>query len=482
MTLLQQQRDTIRRLEEALKQAQRWRFGAHSESLPVGDKRSQFEEDADTDIAVLSTQLSRLPVGESPPPARPKRQPLPDTLPREEVRLEPETPCCPDCGQALRFLRDEISERLEYRPATFIVRRYVCPQYSCAACQCIHAKSQPAHLIEKGIPEPGLLAQVMVAKYQDHLPLYRQQHIYARSGVTLARSTLSDWVAQVSLALQPLADALKQALLTAPVLQADETPLPVLSPGKGQTQRAYLWTYVTARDNTPAVVYYELHPGRSGRYAESCLQNWLGGALVTDDYAGYNALHARDDITEAGCWAHARRKFFDYYRSSQSPIAKQALDGIRELYKLERKIKNRPPDKRRQWRQRYARPWLDEFHAWLQTCQAQTAPNSGLHKAINYTLKRWPALVCYLNDGRVPIDNNRAENAIRGVAVGRKNWLFAGSLAAGQRAAMMMSLLETAKANGHDPRVWLQDVLRRLPTWPNNRLNELLPWSDNPFS
>ncbi|WP_141554454.1 IS66 family transposase, partial [Xenorhabdus kozodoii] len=257
LALLQQQRDYIHPLEAALKQARRWRFGVHSETLPAGPKRSQFEEDAETDIAELETRLSYLPVTEETAPARPKRQPLPAALPRESVRLEPDSTSCPDCGHPLRFLRDDISERLEYRPATFIVRRYVCPQYSCAACQCIHAQAQPAHLIEKGLPEPGLLAQVLVAKYRDHQPLYRQQQIYARSGVTLARSTLSDWVGQVAVALQPLADALKQALLASPVLHADETPLPVLMPGKGQTHRAYLWTYVTGRDNAPAVVYYE---------------------------------------------------------------------------------------------------------------------------------------------------------------------------------------------------------------------------------
>ncbi len=293
LALLQQQRDYIHQLEEALKQAQRWRFGAHSETLPVGAKRSQFEEDADTDIAVLETQLSRLHIKENAPPA----QPLPATLPREDIRLAPETESCQDCGHVLRFLRDEVSERLEYCPATFFVRRYVCPQYSCAACQRIHAKAQPARLIEKGIPEPGLLAQVVVAKYCDPLPLYRQQQIYARSGVTLARSTLSDWVGQVAVALQPLADALKQTLLTSPVLHDDETPLPILAPGKGQTQRAYLWTSVTGPDSSPEVVYYELHPGRSGRYAQSLLKDWSGGTLVTDDYAGYNALHARADIT-----------------------------------------------------------------------------------------------------------------------------------------------------------------------------------------
>ncbi|WP_448511454.1 IS66 family transposase [Photorhabdus laumondii] len=200
--------------------------------------------------------------------------------PVEDIRLAPETESCPDCCHALRFLRDEISERLEYRPATFIVQRYVCPQYSCVACQSVHAQAQPARLIEKGVPEPGLLAQVVVAKYRDHLPLYREQSIYARSGVTLARNTLSDWMGQVALALQPLADALKQTLLMSPVLHADETPLPILAPGKGQTQRAYLWTYATGPDTSPTVVYYELHPGRSGRYAQGFLEGWAGGYLV----------------------------------------------------------------------------------------------------------------------------------------------------------------------------------------------------------
>lgn len=203
---------------------------------------------------------------------------------------------------------------------------------------------------------------------------------------------------------------------------------------------------------------------------------------MVDGYAGYQALFDSGQALEPECWAHARRKFFELFTANKSPVARLALDNIRELYKLERKIKHRPAEKKRRWRQRYAKPRLDVFHQWLMLQQAQTAPNSGLRKALDYTLKRWPALLRYLNDGRVPIDNNRCENCIRPVAVGRKNWLFAGSLRAGQRMASILSLLETAKLNGHDPYVWLRDVLTRLPTWPNSRINELLPYAENRFS
>ncbi|WP_404273314.1 IS66 family transposase [Yersinia similis] len=345
------------------------------------------------------------------------------------------------------------------------------------------AKRQPlpAQLIEKGLPGPGLLAQVVCAKSLDHLPLYRQQVIYQRSGVDLPRSTLAGWFGAVGAALKPLAQALHQDLLQHPVLQADETPLSILDPGKGKTQRGYLWAYTTALGADRSIVLYDCQPGRSGQYARDVLAGWRG-TLVVDGYAGYQALFDSGQALEAGCWAHARRKFFELFTANKSPVAKVALDTIREIYKLERKIKPRSADKKRQWRQRYAKPRLDAFHQWLLLQQTQTAPNSGLRKALDYTLKRWPALLRYLDDGRVPIDNNRTENCIRPVAAGRKNWLFAGSLRAGQRMAAILSLLETAKLNGHDPYIWLRDVLTRLPTWPNSRLSELSPYAENSFS
>lgn len=477
----QTQAGYIQQLEDALKNARQWRFGRKSEAFQ-GEQRGLFDEDIEADAADIEQQLATLlPEPTEPKPQVAKRQPLPPELPREEVRLAPASDSCPDCGHTLRFIRDEISERLEYVPARFIVHRHIRPQFSCTHCETVVSEPLPAQLIEKGVPGPGLLAQVVCAKSLDHLPLYRQQAIYQRSGVELPRSTLAGWFGAVGAALKPLVDVLHQDLLQHPVLQADETPLSILDPGKGKTQRGYLWAYISALGADRSIVLYDCQPGRSGQYARDVLEGWRG-TLVVDGYAGYQALFDSGQALEAGCWAHARRKFFELFTTNKSPVAKLALDTIRELYKLERKIKYRSADKKRQWRQRYAKPRLDAFHQWLLLQQTQTAPNSGLRKALDYTLKRWPALLCYLDDGRVPIDNNRCENGIRPVAVGRKNWLFAGSLRAGQRMASILSLLETAKLNGHDPYIWLRDVLTRLPNWSNSRISELLPYAENRFS
>ncbi|MNH16744.1 Transposase IS66 family protein [compost metagenome] len=265
------------------------------------------------------------------------------------------------------------------------------------------------------------------------------------------------------------------------MLHADETPLSILSPGEGKVARGYLWAYASAEATGHALVWFDCQPGRSGQYARAALDGWQG-TLVVDDYAGYKALFAQSGIQEAACWAHVRRKFFEQFTVNKGEVAQEALNRIRVLYQLERKIKHRTPENRRRWRQRYAKPALVAFHAWLLSQHARTPAGSGIYKAIGYTLKRWPALQCYLDDGRVPIDNNRIENAIRPVAVGRKNWLFAGSLPAGQRMATLLSLLETARQNGLEPFIWLRDVLTRLPTWPNSRLRELLPYPENTFT
>jgi transposase len=484
---LERQKQYIQQLEEALTNARRWRFGHKSEAFQ-GEQRGLFDEDIQADAADIEQQLATLlPEPKAPKKAAPKRQPLPPELPREDIRLAPDSDSCPDCGHPLRFIRDEISERLDYVPARFIVHRHIRPQFSCPHCDTVVSAPLPTQLIEKGQPGPGLLAQVVSAKCLDHLPLYRQQVIYQRSGVELPRSTLAGWFGAVGAALKPLTDALHHDLLQQPVLQADETTLSILDPGKGKTLRGYLWAYVTAQSAERAIVLYDCQPGRSGHYARDVLKDW-SGTLVVDGYAGYQALFEKDKkgneprVLEAGCMAHVRRKFFDLFSANKSPVAKRALEMIRELYKLERKIKQRPPDKKRQWRQRYAKPYLAAFHTWLVLQQAQSAPSSGLRKALDYTLKRWPVLLRYLDDGRVPIDNNRAENVMRPVALGRKNWMFAGSLRAGQRMASILSLLETAKLNGHDPYVWLRDVLTRLPSWPNSRINELLPYAENPFA
>lgn len=471
----------IQQLEEALKNARRWRFGRKSEAFQ-GEQRGLFDEDIEADAADIEQQLATLlPEPKTEKAAVPKRRPLPPELPRQDILLAPASDSCPDCGHALRFIRDEISERLEYVPASFIVHRHIRPQFSCEHCDTVISAPLPAQLIEKGQPGPGLLAQVVSAKCLDHLPLYRQQVIYQRSGVDIPRSTLAGWFGAVGAALKPLAERLHHDLLQHPVLQADETTLSLLDPGKGKTQRGYLWAYVTAHSAERAIVLYDCQPGRSGQYARDILDSW-SGTLVVDGYSGYQALFGKDKVKEAGCMAHVRRKFFELFIANKSPVAKQALDIIRELYKLERKIRHRPADKQRQWRQRYAKPQMDAFNKWLMLHHSQSAPGSGLHKALDYALNRWPALLCYLGDGRVPIDNNRCEGAMRPVAVGRKNWLFAGSLLAGQRLAAILSLLETAKLNGHDPYIWLRDVLTRLPSWPNNRITELLPYAENSFT
>ncbi|WP_145504217.1 IS66 family transposase [Yersinia vastinensis] len=480
LALLEAQAHYIQALEDALKAGRRWRFGRKSEAFQ-GEQRSLAEEDVDADTADLEQQLAAvLPAGKAPPATPPKRQPLPPELPRETVRLDLSSPACPDCGHTLRPLRDEVSERLEYIPARVVVHRTVRPHYSCPCCETVHAVPLPPQLIEKGQPGPGLLAQVTVAKCSDHLPLYRQQKIYLRHGIDIPCSTLAGWFGAVGAALKPLADALQRDLLRQPVLQADETPLLLLNPEKGHSQKGYLWAYVSAAGADRAVVLYDCQPGRSGTYARAMLDSWQG-TLVVDGYAGYRALFDEGSVKEAGCWAHVRRKFFDQHKANGSPVAETALATLRELYKLERRIKQRPAEQRRRWRQRYAKPRLKAFETWLQVKRQKTAPNSGIRKAIDYALKRWPALLVYLEDGRVPIDNNRTENAIRPVAVGRKNWLFAGSLRAGQRMANILSLLETAKMNGLEPYGWLRDVLTRLPSWPNRRLNELLPYAGNTF-
>ncbi|HDI5842388.1 TPA: IS66 family transposase, partial [Escherichia coli] len=325
---------------------------------------------------------------------------------------------------------------------------------------------------------------VVIAKVLDHLPLQRQQKIYAREGVQLPVSTLADWFGQTAAVLSPLAAALKRDLLTQPVLQADETPLQILDTQKGKAKKGWLWAYVSAAGSVRDIVVYDCRPGRGGEYARAMLSGW-SGTLVVDGYAGYSALF-RDvqegeppepsGIREAGCLAHVRRKFMDLYRMNGSPGAREALMQIRALYILERTIRSRPAEQKRRWRRRYARPRMEAFHAWLSAGEKTSAPGGALHGAITYALKRWAALTTYLDDGRVPVDNNRCEQMMRPVAQGRKSWLFAGSLRGGERMAELLTLLHTARLNGLEPVAWLRDVLEKLPSWPASLLDELLPY------
>ena len=422
---------------------------------------------------------------------KPRRAPrqLPEHLPRETrvhqpVGLALGTLCaCAECGGKLRQLGEDVSEQLEYVPASFKVIRHLRPKLACVRCERIFQADAPSRPIVRGLPGPGLLAQVLVAKYCDHLPLYRQSRIYAREGVDIGRSTLVDWVAHSAALLEPLVAALGRYTLAAGKVHSDDTPVKVLDPGRGKTRTARLWVYV--RDERPAgsadppAAWYRYSPDRKGERPRTHLAGYRG-ILQADGYSGYGRLYAAGHIVEAACWAHARRHFWDVYESQQrSPgsLAEQALQRIAALYGIEADIRAQPPEERRRQRQAQAGPLLQELRAWLDDTLTRVSSKSDLAQAIGYTLTRWQALTRYRDDGRIEIDNNAAERALRGVALGRKNYLFQGSDAGGERAAAIYSLVETAKLNGLDPQGYLREVLTRIAEHPINRIEELLPWN-----
>lgn len=464
----------IERLTHELALHKRHRFGVKTERLSA-EQAQLFEETTEADLAAMSTELEQLQTKAKSiraPKEQSRRKPLPPELPRTEIHNEPDSTTCA-CGCQMRRIGEDVAEKLDYTPGHFTVERHIRGKWACAACETLVQAPVPAHIIDKGIPTAGLLAQVLVAKFQDHLPLYRQEGIFGRAGLAIPQSTLAQWVGQCGVHLQPLVDALKADLLAHPVLHADETPVAMLDPGAGKTHRAYLWSYsVGAFDPIKAVVY-DFADSRAGRHAQAFLGDWRG-TLVCDDYAGYKALIAQG-VKEAGCMAHARRKFFDLTAHGQSHIASEALELIGQLYGIEREAAELDIDARQRLRHAQARPILERLHAWLLQRRTQVPNGSGTARALDYSLKRWAALTHYVDDGRVPIDNNWIENQIRPIALGRKNWLFAGSLRAGQRAAAIMSLIQSARLNGHEPFAYLKDVLERLPTQPYSKIGELLP-------
>ena len=335
-------------------------------------------------------------------------------------------------------------------------------------------------MVDKGIPTAGLLAQVMVAKYADHLPLYRQEKIFARAGLAIPRSTLAQWVGSCGVQLQPLVDALRDIVLKQRIVHADETPVQMLAPGMKKTQRAYVWAYVPSPFADLRAVVYDFGPSRAGEHARTFLGDWKG-QLVCDDFAGYKACFEQG-VTEVGCMAHARRKFYDLHVANQSQLAEQALRHIGQLYDIEREVRDLLPDERQRIRQEKARPIADALHSWMLAQRQLVHEGTAIAKALDYSLKRWTALVRYLDDGMVAIDNNWCENQIRPWAIGRSNWLFAGSLRSGKRAAALMTLIQSARLNGHDPYAYLKDVLTRLPTQKTSALTELLPHNWVPAS
>jgi hypothetical protein len=345
----------------------------------------------------------------------------------------------------------------------------------CRSCETLIQAPVPAQVIDKGIPTAGLLAQVLVAKYADHQPLYRQESIFERAGVALPRSTLAQWIGACGVQLIPLVEAIKVALLSRTVLHADETPVPMLKPGLGKTHRAYLWSYGTTQFDPLPLVVYDFTESRGGHHARAFLGSW-SGKLVCDDFSGYKALFEHG-VIEIGCMAHARRKLEELHENQRSELAAEALVYYGLLYDIETEAREQRLDAigRQRLRQEHARPVADQLREWLIRQRSKVPDGSATAKAIEYSLGRWEALTRYIDDGDLPIDNNWIENRIRPVALGRANWLFAGSLRAGQRAAVVMSLIQSARLNGHDPYRYLKDVLERLPTQPASRIDELLP-------
>jgi transposase len=461
----------------------RMHFGQRSEKMnaDIGQLELRLEDIEATQAAAEPSPAQRAVIAVNEKAAKkPARRPLSAELPREIETIAPKQEACPDCGGKLRPLGEDVSEVLEYVPARFKVIRTVRPKLSCACCSRIVQEPAPNRAIDRGLAGPGLLAHVLVAKYADHLPLYRQSEIYARGGVELDRSTMADWVGGTSRTLRPLVEALKQYVLSAEKLHGDDVPVPVLEPGNGKTKTGRLWAYV--REDRPSgsdaasAVWFVYSPDRKGEHPAGHLKNYRG-ILQADGFAGFNRLYETGAIVEAACWAHARRKFFDLHQGHASPVAKEALDRVAQLYGIEKEIRGRSPDDRREVRQERSRPLLDAMHAWLKTIMPKLSRKSELAKAIHYALERWPALGVFVDDGRVEMDNNAAERALRTVAMGRKNYLFAGSDAGGERAAAIYSLLGSAKLNGIDPEAYLTVVLRRIADHPINRIEELLPWN-----
>ena len=451
----------------------RWKFAARSEQLQ-GAQRFLFDETVLADLEAIALELAALKPKQipQPPKEQPKRAPLPPHLPRVEVRHEPEHTVC-GCGCQLQRIGEDVSERLDYAPGVFTVERHIRGKWTCTHCQTLIQAPVPPQVIDKGIPTAGLLAQVLVAKFLDHQPLYRQEGIFARAGFAIPRSTLAQWVGACGVQLRPLVDALRQALLQRAVLHADETPVAMLAPGEGKTHRAYVWTYGTTQFDSLQAVVYDFVDSRAGKHAQAFLGEW-SGTLVCDDFSGYKGLF-REGVTEAGCMAHARRKFHELWANHQSPLADEALSFFRALYEVEELGRELDAEQRQRLRQLQAKPIADALREWLALQRQRATTGTAIAKALDYSLGRWTALTRFLADGEVPIDNNWIENRIRPIALGRSNWLFAGSLRGGQRAAAAMSLIQSAKLNGHDPYQYLKDVLQRLPTHPARRIDELLP-------
>jgi transposase len=466
------------------------RFGQSSErgalleqlELQLADlEEDASEAEAQAQAAAQAAAASAKIKVESFERLRPARRPLPAHLPRERV-VHPAPSACPCCGGALHKLGEDVTETLELIPRQWKVIQHVREKFSCRSCEAITQPPAPSHPIARGRAGPGLLAHILFSKYGLHLPLNRQSNTYAREGVELDVSTLADWVGAAAATLMPLILLIRAHVFAAERIHADDTTVPVLAKGKTRTGR--LWTYVRddrpfAGPDPPAAVFF-YSPDRGGAHPEQHLAGYAG-LMQADAYAGFNKLYEAGrkpgPIVEAACWAHARRKFFDLARLNKAPIAIEAVERIDALFAIEREINGASPQQRLLARNEHSRPLVVELETWLRQQRAKLSAKNETAKAIQYSLKLWGALTRFLDDGRLCMSNNAAERALRGIAVGRHNWTFAGSDNGGRRAAAIYTLIETAKLNDVDPQAWLADVLARLQDHPAKRIDELLPWN-----
>jgi transposase len=486
---------TIDKLKVELAYLRRMKYGRSSEQL----EHAQLElvggmvvvapaaEPASNVTAIESARKKRVAK------PRPGLRDLPEHLPRRTVvhaaPLGHDGGCdCQACGRALREIGQDVSEVLDYEPGSFHVVRHVRPRLACTGCKTITQAAAPSRPVERGMAGPGLLAHVLVGKYADSLPLYRQCQIYAREGVMLERSTLTDWVGQAARLLTPLAQAIGRHVLCADKIHGDDTPIRVLG-GKGsKAKTGRLWVYVrddrphqgsNGAGQAPPAVWFQYSASRRGEQPARHLKDWRG-ILQADAFAGYNQLYDDGRIVEAACWSHARRKLWDIHeRQHKLPgtLAHQGLERISEIFKVEAAIRGKSALRRRRVRQLRTRPVLDDLKAWMGETLAQVSAKSPMALAIGYAVSNWSALVRFVADGRIEAENNAAERALRAVAIGRKNFLHLGSDAGGDSAAVIYTLIGTAKLNGINPQHYLRYVLQRIADHPINRVDELLPWA-----
>jgi transposase len=473
----------IERLRLIVQKLQRSQFGRRAERLDDDQLLFGFE-DLEVDIARAEATLPLERGTTRRRGLQTDRPSLPAHLSREDIRLDPEYQVCPCCGGELHVIGETVSEMLDHVPARLRVIRICRPRYGCRACGTIHQAPAPERPIAKGLASPNLLAHVLVAKYCDHLPLYRQSQIFARQGVELDRSTLANWVGGAVWWLEPLQARLAEHVFASQKLFVDDTPIPVLDPGRGRTKTGRLWVY--ARDDRPwsgpdpPAAVYLYSPDRRAERPASHLTRFRG-VIQVDGYPGFERLRAGGDIQLAACWAHVRRKFYEVHQATGSPIAAEALQRIAELYAIETTIWGQAADTRKDMRQARSLPLIKAMKVWLETQLNRIPPRSGLADAIRYALTRWSALGRFLDDGRIELDTNTVERAIRPIALGRKNHLFAGSDGGAARWAIVASLLATAKLNDVEPFAYLKDVLERMSNGhPISRLDDLLPWNWTP--